>query len=230
MQYEQIVQELETCLGRIGIERPFSQLEPLPLSPLPAHGATKKASAGMRFADDMNQGEMLEAILDHCDNETFDELIQTFGEDSPIAKLIYRRNQAKRMPRMEYPDLEQSIEQLLHEARRQNNPFYADVCKYMDRLGFKTDADFYNSISMPRQQFARLRDAGHVLSKKTVLWIIVGLRLNYAEASDLLQKAGYNFRKNDARDVVLAYIFRNTAYDLDLVNRVLDHFDLPVLC
>ena len=83
---------------------------------------------------------------------------------------------------------------------------------------------------MPRQQFARLRDANNTLSKKTVLWIIVGLKLNYPDANDLLQKAGYFFRKNDMRDVILTYIFRNTTYDLDMVNQVLDHFGLASLC
>lgn len=104
------------------------------------------------------------------------------------------------------------------------------ICRHLDRLGYKSDADFYNSISMPRQQFSRLRDANSTLSKKTVLWIIVGLKLDYVQACDLLQKAGYNFRKNDMRDVVLTYIFRNTTYDLDTVNLILDHFGIAPLC
>ena len=32
------------------------------------------------------------------------------------------------------------------------------------------------------------------------------------------------------RDVILTYIFRNTTYDLDMVNQVLDHFGLASLC
>ena len=230
MQYEEIIQGLETYLTALAAREDSPPTEPIPVQPLPAHGMKKKRSVGMRLSESMNRDEMIEAILDHCGNETLDELMQTFGEGSAIAKLINRRHQAKLMPQMEYLDLEQSIDQMLQEARTRGNPFYEDVCKYMTRMGFKTDAEFYNSISMPRQQFARLRDAGHVLSKKTVLWIVVGLKLNYHEASDLLQKAGYSFRKNDTRDAVLAYIFRNTTYDLDMVNRVLDHFALPTLC
>ena len=39
----------------------------------------------------------------------------------------------------------------------------------MKRIKYENDTDFYNFISIPRQQFARLRDANNTLSKKTVL-------------------------------------------------------------
>lgn len=181
-------------------------------------------------AEHTGQNAVIEAILDHCDENTLDELVQSYGEDSPIAQMIRRkRASAYQKVACELDVIGPSLERGLRDAKY-GNPFYESVCKHLNRLGYKTDADFYNAISMPRQQFARIRDAANTLSKKTVLWIIVGLRLNYVQANDLLQKAGYHFRKNDMRDVVLTYILRNTTYDLDMVNHILDHFDLVPLC
>lgn len=235
MQANQIIQEIDTYLS----------VYPLELEKPPA--LTTKAShsnvvnnvvkvaghlkEGIYFANDSKRDEVLETFLEHCSEETLDELVQTFGEESPIANMIRRKNVgAAHKIECDYQRIKFPLEDMLKESKRSGNPFYEGVCKYMKRIGYENDSDFYNSISMPRQQFARLRDAGNTLSKKTVLWIIVGLRLNFAEASDLLQKAGYFFRKNDMRDVILTYIFRNTTYDLDMVNQVLDHFGLAPFC
>ncbi len=174
---------------------------------------------------------MLEAVLEHCDEDTLDELINTYGEESEIGQYI-RRKRVLDYTKVscELNTIERTLETHLKDAKHGGNPFYEAICRHLDRLGYKSDADFYNSISMPRQQFSRLRDANSTLSKKTVIWIIVGLKLDYVQACDLLQKGGYNFRKNDMRDVVLTYILRNTTYDLDTVNLVLDHFGIAPLC
>lgn len=173
---------------------------------------------------DADYSDMLNSVLEHCTPEVLDEVISAYGEDSELAQIIRRKNAERyRKVTCEVDKLEKPIAEKLRDSKYEN-PFYEAICEHMERLGYKTDADFYNSISMPRQQFARLRDPSNNLSKKTVLWIIVGLRLDYPRASDLLQKAGYSFRKNDMRDVILTYIFRNTIYDLDMVNQILDHF------
>lgn len=230
MQASQIIREIDTYLSLYPIE-----LETPPtLATKTKRLDVSKAVAnlkGMHFANTTKRDEALETFLEHCGEETLDELVQTFGEASPIANMIRRKNAvAAHKIECDYRTIKLPLEDMLKESKRSGNPFYEDVCKYMKRIGYENDSDFYNSISMPRQQFARLRDASNTLSKKTVLWIIVGLRLNYPEASDLLQKAGYFFRKNDMRDVILTYIFRNTTYDLDMVNQVLDHFGLASLC
>ncbi len=193
---------------------------------------SKKTDIDFLYMSEKNEsGSMLDAVLEHCDEDTLDELVNTYGEESDIAQYI-RRKRAFDYTKAscELNSIEQSLERHLKEARHGGNPFYEAICKHLDRLGYKSDADFYNSISMPRQQFSRLRDANSTLSKKTVLWIIVGLKLDYAQACDLLQKGGYHFRKNDMRDVILTYIFRNTTYDLDMVNLILDHFGIEPLC
>lgn len=191
----------------------------------------KFGSGFIYISEASDSNGMLDAVLEHCDEDTLDELINTYGEESEICQYI-RKKRLHDYTKIscELNAVEKSIETHLKDAKYGGNPFYEAICRHLDRLGYKSDADFYNSISMPRQQFSRLRDANSTLSKKTVLWIIVGLKLDYVQASDLLQKAGYNFRKNDMRDVILTYIFRNTTYDLDTVNLILDHFGIAPLC
>lgn len=231
MKADQIIREIDTYLSVYPIK-----LEKPPITfPGTQHRDLSKAVIplnGMRLADISGRDENLEKLIEHCSEEMLEELVNTFGEDSPIANIIKRKKAEalRRRTACDYDTIQKSLEEALKQSKKSGNPFYEDVCKYMKRIGFENDSDFYNSISMPRQQFARLRDANNTLSKKTVLWIIVGLRLNYHDANDLLQKAGYFFRKNDMRDVILTYIFRNTTYDLDMVNQVLDHFGLASLC
>lgn len=193
---------------------------------------SKESDMGSLYISEADEdGGMLDAVLEHCDEDALNELVNTYGEESEIAQYIRRKRAFDYIKvTCELNSIEQSIEMHLKDASHMGNPFYEAVCRHLDRLGYKSDADFYNSISMPRQQFSRLRDAGSTLSKKTVLWIIAGLKLDYAQACDLLQKSGYHFRKNDMRDVILTYIFRNTTYDLDMVNLVLDHFGIAPLC
>lgn len=231
MEVRRIINEIDTYLSLYPIK-----IEKLPVFPADIQRSSLLNAAmtlnGMHLADESKRDENLERLIENCSEEMLDELIQTLGEDSSLAGIIRRKKAeaSAHKAACDYQTLQQSIEAALKQSKRGGNPFYDDVCKYMKRLGFENDSDFYNSISMPRQQFARLRDASNTLSKKTVLWIIVGLKLNYPDANDLLQKAGYFFRKNDMRDVILTYIFRNTSYDLDMVNQVLDHFGLASLC
>lgn len=173
-------------------------------------------------------------IISHCDESTQDELIDSFGEDSLVAHVIRKNriSEYKTSKKVHFPYdvLKESISNEIKGVKKTDNPLYDSVCAYMERIGFSKDSDFYNSIGMQRQQFARIRDASNTLSKKTILWIIIGLKLNYQEADDLLRKAGYCFRKSDIRDVILTYILRNADYDLYTVNEVLNHFGVDPFC
>ena len=144
--------------------------------------------------------DMLYDILTHCDSETLDELVDIYGDESPIAKMIRKKSMASQAKvTCQLDTMKKALEAQLDNTMHKDNPFYKALCLHLDRLGYKSDAEFYNKIGMPRQQFSRLRDAGNNLSKKAVLWIVVGLRLDYSQACDLLQKAGYHFRKNDCQ-------------------------------
>lgn len=233
MNIKKVIASLETYLdicppqrkrvdSHADVLKAFQQKITSPVLPLYSLGADNKK------ADDFNL-QLLQSVLAHCDDDAFDELLEEYGDDSAIGQAIRKKRAEDYAKVMCDPAVvAKNIEEDLASVKKVN-PFYDSVIAHMERLGFPTDADFYNSIGMPRQLFAKIRDASNNLSKKTVLWIVVGLKLDYPQASDLVRKAGYTFRKGDMRDVVLSYILRNTKYDLFSVNEILDHFGLEVL-
>lgn len=179
---------------------------------------------------DNQNSQLIENLLSHCDDSALDRLIDEYGEDSAVGRMIKKKRASNYIKYACTTDiLEYSLVGCFAEAKRAN-PFYDAVILHMEQKGFKTDSEFYKKIKMPRQLFAKIRDNSNNFSKKTVLWIVVGLELDYAQANDLIQKAGYTLRNNDLRDVVLSYIFRNTRYTLKSVNEVLEHFNLETFC
>lgn len=224
-----VIEELETYLSLFPIK---AEKRSAPCKTADFHPG--KNSMGLAFVSHFSEAQEaqddLYSQLENMDEASLDQLVEEQGEESPVSQLI-RRKRADTYSRVscDLEGIEENLQKEIKKAKAEGNPFYQTICDHIDRLGYKSDADFYNSINMPRQQFSRLRDASNTLSKKTVLWIIVALRLDYDQAADLLQKAGYRFRKGDMRDVILMYIFRNTTYDLYEVNQVLEHFGLAPL-
>lgn len=108
-----------------------------------------------------------------------------------------------------------------------NSWLHSLICKHLEEKGYKSDADFYRSISMSRQNFARIRNKSLNIGKESVLWIACGPGLSYIEAYQLLNAARYTFRENDKRDTVIEYIMKNVPnYTPDMVNDILYHFGL----
>ena len=177
----------------------------------------------------MSDYELLLSVLQRCDEETLIELEKDFGKSSRITKII--REQIRGFSTDDNStNIEIKIQDLIREAERSGDPFYSLVCKKMMEKGFETDADFYNSISMSRQNFARIRNLKKKVGKPTVLWVIVGLRLNYHESREMLESAGFAFKKNDKTDIVISQIIKNVPdYDLDMVNETLFHFGIRPL-
>ena len=176
----------------------------------------------------MTDSELLLFVLKSCSEDVLLELENQFGKKSKISQLI--RNQFLNVPTEKTVDTENAIttlEYMLKESEKSDNKLCSLVCKYMDEKGYASDADFYNSISMSRQNFARIRNKSVNIGKDTVLWIICGLGLDYVQAHQVLSAAGYAFKTSDKRDVVISYIIKNIAnYDLDMVNEMLYHFGL----
>lgn len=229
MHVKSIIEEIETYLELYPLN-----IKKVSASPWSAGVKTDRKGMTMKnvslFSEAHKLDEALHIQLESMDDNMLDQLVDEQGEESPVGQII-RRKRADAYSRVScvLEGIEDSLQQEIKKAKAEGNQFYQTICYHIERLGYKSDADFYNSINMPRQQFSRLRDPSNTLSKKTVLWIIVALRLDYDQACDLLQKAGYRFRKGDMRDVILMYIFRNTTYDLYEVNQILEHFGVAPL-
>ena len=188
----------------------------------------RKLGCYIKDPNTMTDSELLVAVLQSCSEEVLLGLEKEFGKNSKISKLI--RDEVLKDSQTQQISNEETIttlENMLKESEKLNYKLYSLICKYMSEKGYKSDADFYNSIFMSRQNFARIRNKSANIGKDCILWIVCGLGLNYIEAYQVLNAAGYTFKSNDKRDVVISYIMKNVPdYTFDMVNDVLYHFNL----
>ena len=201
--------------------------------PIPYFAAIDKRMGVYAAGHEKNDAmRLVENILEHCSEENLDEMIAAYGEESEIAQIIRRKRSEKYQRKLLSSSdmIEKIIKESIVNSIKSDNPFYQAVCRYIDNKGYRSDADFYNAIGMPRQLFSRIRNPESNLSKKTVLWVIIGLKLDYPAAASMLQLAGFSFKKNNRRDVIISYILRNMQYDIFSVNEILDHFGEEAFC
>lgn len=175
--------------------------------------------------DSMTDAELLMEVLKNCDEETLLGLENEFGKKSRLSELIRECFLSSKPD--EHEETINSLKNILEESEKKGNKLYSMIFTYIMDKGFETDADFYNSISMSRQNFSRIRNNPDNVGKECILWIICGLGLNYIQAKNLLKMAGYAFKNNDKRDIVISYIIKNVKdYNIDMINETLYHFGL----
>lgn len=188
-------------------------------------GAFAKSNAAMSDA------ELLMAVLQRCDDKVLAKLEEEFKAQSRLAGLIKQFRGRQQKVSVHDDNTIMSIAKMLEESEQSGNVLYKEICVLMEKKGYKTDSEFYNAISMSRQSFARIRNKSKSIGKHTILWIIVGLQLDYNDGSRLLEIAGYSFKGTDKRDVIISYILKNVSdYTLDNVNDILYDFNVKTLC
>jgi hypothetical protein len=161
--------------------------------------------------------ERLEAA-ERCEQE------QTFFKEAPNAFRKSRSYDATPFYGAGAYDI--GLKQWLDEV---DAPFSTTLLRLIDERGYD-DVDVYKRAGMSRQLFSRIRsDAEYRPAKKTVLALAVALRLNVAEARDLLERAGFALSHSDKRDLVVEYFLENGKHDLMAVNQALYEFDQPLL-
>ena len=236
MNIQKTIKDISLHLELFPIQTPVRKNTPTQnmSAQIPFQGITN--TLGVRAVGNASQEtievQYVEKILEFCTDDSIDEMMTEYGEESVIGQLI-RRKRAEKYRRKLMNDIDSvqdQIEKSVLKSSGMVNPFYDMVCHYIDDHGYKSDSAFYNAIGMPRQLFARMRDPEASLSKKTVLWIVIGLKLDYLAASRLLSLAGFSFKKNSKKDVILSYIIRNTDYDIFSVNEILEHFGEDPFC
>ena len=123
------------------------------------------------------------------------------------------------MYRKEIPpkDLEKELDKLLH---RKPETFAELLQRFIQERGL-TDVETYTRACLTKQSFSRLRDPKHHPLKPTVLALIIALKLNMAEAKELLGVAGYTFMPNNLQDVIVNFFVEKGYYDIDYINEVL---------
>ena len=161
---------------------------------------------------------------EQCETAERCEQEQTFFKEAPNASRKMRSYDAT--PFYGAGAYDDGLKQWLDEV---DAPFSTTLLRLIDERGYD-DVDVYKRAGMSRQLFSRIRsDAAYRPAKKTVLALAVALRLNAAEARDLLERAGFALSHSDKRDLVVEYFLENGKHDLMAVNQALYEFDQPLL-
>lgn len=114
--------------------------------------------------------------------------------------------------------------------------FYVDGRYCFSRVLFgligKHDLDeveLYKKAGISRQQFSRFRKIGYVPQKETIFSLIIAMKLDFWEADELLNSAGYVFTPGIKMDMMIEYFIKHELYDIDTVNYILHVNNLTTL-
>ena len=99
-------------------------------------------------------------------------------------------------------------------------PSFKDVLfGFINDKGFKKHSDVYNACYVKRDTFNTIKHGkNYGVSRRTVMQLCFGLKLNYDEAVILMASAGYAFSPNNLTDVIVKYYLVNGIYDIFEVN------------
>ena len=94
----------------------------------------------------------------------------------------------------------------------------------------QTDVEVYKKANLSRKLFSKIRsDESYQPSKKTIIALAIGLKLNLDQTLDFLSTAGYTLSNSLAFDRVIEMFIEQEKYDIFEINEFLFYYDLPVL-
>ncbi len=112
------------------------------------------------------------------------------------------------------------LDAVLDRAAKQ--PFVDRVIAIIREKGVR-DSAVYKAAQIDRRLFSKMMsDRNYKPAKDTAIAIAFALQLPLAEASDLLERAGYTLSHSNKRDIVIEYFFRERMYSLNKINSVLE--------
>ena len=101
--------------------------------------------------------------------------------------------------------------------------------KFIDDNNQK-DADVYKKALLDRRLFSKIRsNEDYHPNKKTVIALILALKLDLEQGLKLLKAAGYSLSDSSVFDLVIVYCVTHKIFVLDEVNEILDELKLPIL-
>ena len=117
-------------------------------------------------------------------------------------------------PKAKKPSLDEVVKNL-------GESFQARLLRFIDERGLK-DSDVYHGANISKQIFSNIRcNEGYIPTKRNVLALTVGLKLNLDDAKDLLAAAGYALTNNSMTDLIVSFCLTNGIWDIFEVNRLL---------
>ena len=81
------------------------------------------------------------------------------------------------------------------------------------RAGFDYPPNFYSVAKISMQVYSDFQNPDHQVSRETAIKCIIGLKLDYLDASLLMGVGGYNFDWNDKKDLIIIYCLMHNIFD-----------------
>lgn len=127
-------------------------------------------------------------------------------------------------------ELEEMFLQL--DSKFEKNPqIFSDYLFNLIREKNLSEVEVYKQSHLDRRIFSKLRnEKDYMPSKKTILAIAFGMKLNLEETEELLKHGGYALSVDLKFDLIMKYFLENKIYDLFLINEILDYYEFKPIC
>ena len=112
--------------------------------------------------------------------------------------------------------LRQSGEMDLNKCK--NLTFVEKLLEYIGAKGLSFP-EVYKKANVDRRLFSKMASTpNYNPSKDTAIALVLALKLNLENATDMLERAGYALSHSDRRDIIIEYFISEGIYDLYKIN------------
>lgn len=92
------------------------------------------------------------------------------------------------------------------------------------------DSDIWKRANMDRKHFSKIRCGTDCKpKKKTVMSLCIALKLNVAQAKDLMSRADLSFNPASKLDLIVGWAIENKIYDINEINDILYEYTQETL-
>jgi hypothetical protein len=131
---------------------------------------------------------------------------------------------------LESPILDPDKEKIKEFVKKNKIKGFRDLLfKFIDDNN-QVDAEVYKKALLDRRLFSKIRsNEDYHPNKKTVIALLLALKLELEQGLQLLKAAGYSLSESSVFDLVIVYFITHEMYDLDKVNEILEEMQLTPL-
>ena len=131
---------------------------------------------------------------------------------------------------LESPKLDPDKEKIKEFIKKNKIKGFRDLLfKFIDDNN-QVDAEVYKKALLDRRLFSKIRsNQDYHPNKKTVIALLLALKLELEQSLQLLKAAGYSLSESSVFDLVIVYCITHKIYDLDKVNEILEEMKLTPL-
>jgi hypothetical protein len=131
---------------------------------------------------------------------------------------------------LESPKLNKDKEKIKEFIKKNKIKGFRDLLfKFIDDNN-QVDAEVYKKALLDRRLFSKIRsNQDYHPNKKTVIALLLALKLELEQSLQLLKAAGYSLSESSVFDLVIVYCITHKIYDLDKVNEILEEMKLTPL-